>query len=157
MKSRSRRLRSSRKTRRQRGGLHGALHREVLPRLVAASQPLRGGKVTKSKGEAPPNTFPKGSLERTVFGQIVSYFYFSSGSFPNDSEDPAHPEYVSLDRLLATSKFRKLQEMNPTVDMRAFVLAVIADAFDIHTTPDGTVLIRARSWSAPNIGALVKE
>lgn len=91
----------------------------------------------------PANTYPKKSTERRIFGQIVSWFYYSHGQFPTDEMDK--DGYVLLDRLLSTKKLRALQN-NPRIpNVSTFVLNLLRDAFEIQEDSE-RIKIRPRIW-----------
>lgn len=91
----------------------------------------------------PMNTFPHKSLERRVFGQFVSWFYHSKGSFPQSAADSEG--YVPLHRLLETATFRKLILHNPDIDFVTLSIHLLRDDFQIKITTDG-IKIRAMAW-----------
>ena len=106
-----------------------------------------GGKATLSNNLQPDNPYPKGSLERAVFGKIVSTFYYARGPYPDDvaNEDG----YVPLTRILCTRTFRNIIENNPLINIVDLVVKVIEGAFAIKYTEDGPA-IKALPWPKVN-------
>lgn len=108
------------------------------------------GKATLTKNEMPVNPYPKADkakgesgLERQIFGQFVSWFYFPRGPFPNNSANA--DGYVPLSRFLETRTFRDLQKKYPDIDMKQKSLEVLGDAF-ITKNQGGEVSVKALSW-----------
>jgi hypothetical protein len=101
---------------------------------------IGGGKATLNSSLAPPNPYDKKSLERKLFGQIVSYFFFSRGLFPNNSSDD--DGYVPLARLVSTGQMRREKEKYETMgeNFEEKMKEVLGGAFEIKETSEGTMI-----------------
>jgi hypothetical protein len=99
-----------------------------------------GGKATLNSSLAPPNPYEKKSLERKLLGQIVSYFFFSRGPFPNNSSDD--DGYVPLARLVSTGQMRREKEKYEAMggNFEEKMKEVLGGAFEIKLTPEGTMI-----------------
>jgi hypothetical protein len=86
-------------------------------------------KATLPMSMQPENPYPKGSPQRTLFGMFVSWFYFSRGSFPNNSANETGA--VPLSRFLSTATGRKFFAANPTLATPNSIREVLGSAFEV--------------------------